>query len=151
METLVNNINRETYRRWSVILEVERFISNYGNERFETRRKYYKNYYCQLARLFDSDQLLILRGLENEIIGVCGWIRVKQNDEWKINKITWTLPEEILNGENLYISFCVLKGKNMWSIRKKIKEIYDKKINEVFWFDISKSKYIRIKNILKEN
>ena len=151
METLVNQSDRTTYRRWSIILEVERFIEQYGNGQFETRRKHYKNYYLQLMRLLDNDQLFIQRDLDDKLIGVCGWLRVNKDDEWKINKTTWATPEDIASGDELYISFCILTTGSVWEIRRELKKRYEKEVSEVFWTDVPNKRYVRIKNIMREN
>ena len=150
METLVNQFDGTTYRCWSIILEIERFIEQHGNRQFETRRDYYSNYYLQLMRLLESDQLLLQRDLDGKLIGACGWAMVNKDDEWKINKVRWTLPENITIGDELYISFCVLTTGSVWEIRRELKKRYDKEVSEVYWFDMAKNRYIRLTNILKE-
>ena len=112
MESMVNQFNRETYRRWKVILEVERFISENDDDNFQTRERHYRNYFCQLLRLLYANQLIIQRDDDNNIVGVCGWIKIEREDEWKINKLTWDVPENISRGNILYISFCILKGRH---------------------------------------
>ena len=150
MEIVGNNINGTTYRCWKIILEVEKFISENDKKYFETRRQWYKNYYRQLMRLIDKNQLLIERDGDNNIIGICGWARIKKSDEWKINKIRWSLPDNITDGDILYISFCVLKGGHVHNIRRELKRRYDHEVNETFWFSIANNRYVRLKNVLKE-
>ena len=151
METLVNQPDRTTYRCWAIILEIERFISEYGNSQFETRRKYYSNYYLQLMRLLESDQILLQRDLDGKLIGICGWLRVNKDDEWKINKTTWATPDDITTGDELYISFCILTTGSVWEIRRELKKRYASEIDEVFWTDVPHKRYVRIKNIMKDN
>ena len=147
---MVHHLNRETYRRWKVILEIERFISANDNAYFETRRKFYANYYRQLQRLLDCDQLSIKRGPLNEIIAVCGWALIRKSDEWDVNKVRWTLPKNLCEGNVLYVSFCVARDGGFKDIRKELVERYQDKIDEMYWFSAKKHKFIRRKNTLKE-
>jgi len=151
MESMVNNSDRATYRRWKLILDIERFIYENGGFFFESRRKYYRNYYRQLIMLIEAKQIIIQRNDLGEVVGVCGWIMINKKDEHQINKVTWKVPDDIKTGDNIYISFCVLNGGSVYEIRREIKQRYDRQVNEVFWYNIPSNKFVRIKNILKEN
>lgn len=146
-----NHVDRETYRCWKVIKEIDEFIlKNDKTGAFtSTRRKWYWGYILHLARLLKADQLIIKRNGKG-ITAICGWARVNPQDEYKINKLTWELPEEISKGENLYITVCVVNEGKVNDFRRELINKFAKEINEVFWFDVPHNRYIRRKNILKE-
>lgn len=151
MESMGNKSNGAHYRCWKIVLDIERFITDNADETFITRKTYFRNYLKHLLHLMGERQIIIQRNGGGEIIGICGWARYNKEDEYKINKVTWALPENITEGENLYISFCVLNGGSMGRIRKRLKELYSKQINEVYWFNIPTNDFTRRRNILKEN
>ena len=147
METMVNNINRTISR----CRAVDSFIFHNDIQKVfkETRKLYYSNYIRQIERLLDKDQLWI-QEKDGEIIGVCGWILINKEDEFQINKLTWILPGNINEGNIIYISFCLITKGNIHGFRSEFRRLFSDKVDEVFWYDIAKHKYIRRKNILKE-
>lgn len=153
MEIMDNNIDRTIDRCWQIINEVDNFIVKNDTKRvfYETRQKYRWNYFLHLERLYKARQLFIQRNEVGQIIGICGWILINKEDEHKINKTTWSLPEEISNGENLCITICVINGGNMNELRREFRKRLTDKVDEIFWFDIPHNKFVRKKNILKEN
>lgn len=153
METMDNNFDRTADRCRQIINEVDNFIvKNDVKKAFtETRQRYRWNYFLHLERLYRAGQLIIQRNKLGQIIGICGWILVKKNDEDKINKTTWALPRDISNGENLCVTICVLSGGNIHEFRRELRRRFAEIVNEVFWFDIPHNKFVRRKNISKEN
>lgn len=139
---MVNQLDRTTYRRWKVILDVERFIEENDDGRFGTRKNHWGNYFCQLSRLWNAKQLIVQRNDVGTVVGVCGWLRVKKEDEYGINKIKWQIPENISKGQTIYVSFCVLKGG---SIREIAEELRDKGAIEAFWYNVKNNRYVRVK------
>lgn len=146
---MVNNIDRETYRSWKLALEIERFILDNADGKFESRRLFYKNYFRTLLELIRSQNIIIQRNDNGSIIGICGWVTFDKKDEWQINKIRWYFPSSA-QGENIYIAFCIITKGSMNKIRSELKSRYDKIFNEILWFNMPKNKFVRIKNILKE-
>jgi len=93
---------------------------------------------------------MIERNNKGEIINICCWALVNKEDEKYINKVTWELPKEISKGNNLYISICIIKEGNIFEFRREFVKLFRDRVDEAFWFDINKNKFIRRKNILKE-
>lgn len=151
MENMVNNIDRTPYRCRTIIKEIDSFISENDKGQFaETRKHWYWNYMLHLCRLYDSNQIMIERNNKGEIINICCWALVNKEDEKYINKVTWELPKEISKGNNLYISICIIKEGNIFEFRREFVKLFRDRVDEAFWFDINKNKFIRRKNILKE-
>lgn len=147
---MVDNIDRTPYRCWKIILEVERFISLYADDMFKSRHTFRRNYLTQLKNLLDCDQLLIERDGSDKLKTVCGWARINKADEHQVNKIRWTLPASLCEGNVLYISFCICADGNIRSVRRELVKRYADVVDEVYWFNTPKQKYCRRKNILKE-
>ena len=153
MENMGDNIDRTADRCRQIVNEVDNFIvKNDTHKVFEaTRQKYKWNYFLHLERLYKAGQLIIQRNKLGQITGICGWILVDKEDEHKINKTTWALPRDISDGENLCITICFINGGNINEFRREFHQRFADIVNEAFWFDIPHNKFIRRKNILKEN
>lgn len=147
-----DNNDRTIDRGWEIINELDDFIDkNDKKEAFTlTRKRYWWNYIAHLSRLYQAGQIFVQRDKINRIIGICTWVLVNKEDEHKINKITWSLPKEISNGNNLCITICVLNGGSIHDFRREFRKRFSDKVDEVFWFDIPHNRFIRRKNILKE-
>ena len=153
METMGDNTHGTTDRGREVINEIDNFIvKNDVNHVFtETRHQWRWNYFLHLARLYQANQIIIQRNDKGQIIGICGWILVSPEDEHRINKTTWSLPKNISDGSNLYVTICVVNGGNIQKFRKELSEKFGDKVDEVIWVDVENKKFVRRKNILKEN
>lgn len=152
METMDDNIDRTADRCRQIINEVDNFIVKNDTKKLfaETRIQWKWNYFLHLSRLYKAGQLFIQRNDKDQIIGICGWILVKPEDEHKINKTTWVLPRDISSGENLCITICVINGGNIHEFRREFRKRFADTVKEAFWIDIENKKFIRRKNILKE-
>ena len=97
------------------------------------------NFGKHIRRLLEVKQVLIFKS-GDELKGVCGWALV--NDMSKVNKLRWTLPEDITNGNILYVSFAALdKESNIFNIKTFFEtNRFRNKINRVFWGRPQKSK-----------
>jgi hypothetical protein len=84
--------------------------------------------------------MMIFRRDDGNIIGICGWVLI--NDTKDVNKLTWTLPEDITNGDILYITIAVLtNGISTLKIKKIFEEMgIKKRIKRVFWINSLKRK-----------
>lgn len=152
MEIMGNNNDRTPDRCWEIVKEIDKFIvDNDKDKRFsETREQYYWNYTLHLSRLLKADQIIIQRNDRGKIVGICGWIQINENDERYINKITWSLPKNISEGNIIYIPFCIIQNGDIFRIRKELYRRFKNVVDEVYWFDSRKAKFIRIKNMIKE-
>src|SRR3990167_234198 len=152
MENMVDNDDRTIDRGWQIINELDDFIERGDKNKIftPTRKQYWWEYIRHLIRLYKADQIFIQRDKINRIVGICGWVLVNKEDEYKINKVTWALPKEISNGNNLCITICVISGGNINNFRREFCKRFAEKVDEIFWFDIPHNRFIRRKNILKE-
>ena len=134
------------------IKEIDKFIveNDHENHFLKTREEYYWNYILHLSRLFKAKQIFLQWDKFGKLTAVCGWILTNKEQQKYINKITWELPKEISQGEILYISFCIIKDGKMDLFKKRFISLLADKVNEVFWFDMKRNKYFRIKNIYKK-
>jgi hemolysin-activating ACP:hemolysin acyltransferase len=116
----------------------------------ETRHQWRWNYFLHLARLYQSNQIMIQRNDKGQLIGICGWILVSPEDEHKINKTTWALPKNISEGNNLYVTICVINGGDIHKFRSELSSKFGDKVDEVIWVDVENKKFVRRRNIIKE-
>lgn len=129
--------------------DIANFVLDCPSSVFDTARQWHVNFRFLIDRLFDKNLILVFsRGAE--ITGVCGYCFVNEKDKSGINKIRWTLPENITNQDMLYVVVCVLKNDcNIWEIRKELKRVcVNRNTKEALWF--ADSKWYR-RSIINEN
>ena len=132
-----NYIDREIDRGREIIHEIDDFIvrNDKGGRIIATRYDHLDNYFFHIERLLNAGQLMIQRNDKGEISAVCGWILTTKEHEHEINKITWVLPNEISNGDILYVSFSVIADGNIHLFRREFRKLLCDKVVEAFWFD----------------
>ena len=93
----------------------------------------------QLLRLLDVGQLLAYVR-EGKLVGLFGWAFI--DDINSVNKVRWTLPDDITGGKILYLSFAILfKGEQMGLVKRYFEETGTRdRINQVYWGNIKRSK-----------
>ena len=125
-----------------IVEDVYRFILNTPAETFESCVLWKNNFVRYLRRLYDENFIFVYHE-GNEIKGLCGWFLTDDDNKDYINKIRWTLPEDITSGDVLYVGFCILtENCEMLKIKEKFKEIGIRdKIKEAIWF---RKKWVRL-------
>lgn len=101
---------------------------------FYTALYWQDNFLNYIKRLYKKDLILVFT--DGVIKGIFCWFLINKEDEDKINKKRWTLPENIIDGDMLYVGVCILNmGCNISQIRKYFENLeYRKKFKEVTWF-----------------
>ena len=136
----------------AIIKEIDDFIvsNDWYNVLRDSRKNYYWGYILHLTRLYNAGQILIQRGGDGKITGICSWVRCTRDSQLEINKTTFGLPKDISNGSMLHITICVINGGSIGTFRRNFVETVGKEVEEVCWFNAPTNKFIRRKNILKE-
>lgn len=80
-------------------------------------------------RLNAFKQVIVFKN-EDKLWGVLGWYFVTDENKHEASKATWRLPNNITNGDILYLSFISTKGNcDVLAIKKMFEEMgYRKKI-----------------------
>ena len=128
--------------------EIEQLMDAYDNkEVFSTRFHYRKNYYAHYIKLISNGHVMTFReNYKNNLRGFGTWILVDKKTKHDINKVRWLLPNEINKGNILYIDTCLTTSKTMVHIMRKSLTLRLKgKVNEIFWFNTTKSRFVRKK------
>ena len=84
----------------------------------------------QVLRLLSVNQVLGYTR-KGQLTGVFGWALI--DDIKKVNKIRWTLPDNIISGHILYVSFGVLDKEERIGLVKKFFDESDFKFDEAIW------------------
>lgn len=115
--------------------DISGFILSNPSEVFDTARVWVENFKAMIARLADKNYILVFSH-DGKIEGVCGWCFINEEESRKINKIRWTLPADIEDGEIFYGVFCVLRGSSsMWRLKNKLENSWGvSKCKERLWF-----------------
>ena len=124
-------------------IDIINFIINKGGERFETISNFYESFRVHINKIFNLNQIMVFHD-NNELKGICTWCLIYKEDENEINKIRWKFPEDIENGNILYVSSCILlNGCNSFKIKSLFEDMgYRNKVKEVLWF--TKDRCIRL-------
>src|SRR3990167_7089085 len=107
-------------------------LKNDTSELFNSVQYWPVNFYTHIKRLLEARQIfLFFEG--DRITGACGWACI--DDTKDVNKVRWTLPDNITDGKILYISFAVLDKKaNMFLIKRAFESMgYRNKVCQVRW------------------
>ena len=101
---------------------------------FQTALSWKANFISYIQRLYDENFIVIFG--DRDIEGLCCWALINEDNEDDLNKIRWTLPNEIKNGDILYIGICILSNPcHVWKIRKFLKgNTFVDKAKEAIWF-----------------
>lgn len=113
---------------------------------FSSARQNKEEFTNAVRRMNDAGQVIISEH-NGKLDGACGWYFLNEDNKYFGTKITWRLPEDISQGDILYVSFVVLNHTSvLWvkewfdfNVRKRIKkvrwwykgQIYEKNIKGV--------------------
>ena len=129
--------------------EIERLMEIYDkNGVFATRTRYHKNFYSHFIRLISNGNVMTFRDTRKGFLkGFCSWIIVDKKSKKDINKVKWTLPDNINDGNILYVDTCLTTESMMIHvIRKSLTARLKGKVDEVFWFNVDRGRFFK-KNV----
>ena len=102
---------------------------------FDTRRFWPDNFKIHFVKIIAANQIVTFRD-ENNLAGLCSWMFVDENNKHDINKIRWTLPENIENGDIAYIDVCLLRNDvNIYRLREFLNINVKPFVKEVYWYN----------------
>ena len=118
--------------------DIAKFILNTPSEVFKTAFYWSVNSVEFIRRLYDENFIMVFvdNKSHHNIYGLCVWACINESDKHFINKVRWTLPDDVRGGKILYIGLVILTMDcEVWQIKDKLEELgYRKKIKEVLWF-----------------
>lgn len=84
-----------------------------------------------IKKMNDVEQVITFDN-EGEIWGVLGWLFTTEEGKYQVSKQCWRLPENIVDGDILYLSFIATKGNcNVLGIKKMFEDMgYRKRVNK---------------------
>lgn len=126
--------------------EIEQIMDAYDNNgSFSTRLQYQKNYYAHYINLIGNGHVMTFRDNYNKHLrGFCAWILVDKETKKDINKVRWTLPVAINNGNILYIDTCLTTSTAMiYTIKKNLTSRFKDKVDEVCWVNVGKGRFFQ--------
>lgn len=126
--------------------ELDQFIEDIDHNKFFASRKHWSaEFVVHCQRIFAAKQYIVFRR-HGKISGFCSWVRTTREDESKIVKNRWLLPETITEGDIFYIDICLLSRKaSIFKIKDYLVEKYKPMASEIFWFDMPHRKVFRLK------
>ena len=128
------------------VKEIDKFIElNDTHGAFKTRYKWHDNFEKHFEKLISVKQIVTFRQ-DKQLIGLCSWMLVDKEQEIEINKTTWAMPDNVVDGNIIYIDICILrKPANIFKIKEFLDKKYRSRVNEVFWTNIPGSRFFRLK------
>lgn len=126
--------------------EISAFLTEHDiHGSFKTRHNFPENFVNHFNQIISLKQILVFREQE-KLSGFCSWVFTDEKHKKEINKTTWKLPDNITDGDILYIDACCLTNRSdMFKLTKRLKHLYRKHIKEVFWFNIPGGRVFKLK------
>lgn len=82
-----------------------------------------KEQFIEAIRTLNYLKYIIIFQKDKELHGVLGWYFVSDENKHKATKATWRLPDNIIDGDILYLSFIATKGNcNILGIKKMFED-----------------------------
>ncbi len=127
------------------IKEIDRFIEEMDVQNFfHTRKVWHENFIKHFEKIMAARQVLTFRR-ERKLVGLCSYCIITKDREHDINKVRWTLPENISEGNIFYIDICLLRKRaSIFKIKDYLVDKYKPMASEVFWYDMPHRKVFRL-------
>lgn len=113
-------------------LEIAQFVlENDKENKFLSARYNFKEFIEAIRRMNEVSQIITFDN-DGEIWGVLGWLFTTEENKHQVSKQCWRLPENIVDGDILYLSFIATKGDcNILGIKKMFEDMgYRKRVNK---------------------
>lgn len=106
-------------------------IDNDKDGKFRSAAMNKEEFINAVRRMNDVRQIITFVS-NGELWGVLGWMFVTEENKNQVSKQIWRLPEDIVNGDILYLSFIMTKGEcDILGIKKMFQDMgYRKRINK---------------------
>ena len=126
--------------------QIEKFIDKRDKEgHFATKDRWHENFEDHFNKLMNVRQVITYRE-KGDLVGLCSWALVDNKSKQKINKSRWLLPENVSEGDILYVDTCLLQAPaSIFKVKRFLEEKYRPGIKEVFWYDMPHSRVFRLK------
>ena len=110
---------------------------------FDTRHRYAKNYYIHYIKLITCGHVMTFRDDISGILkGFCSWVLVHNGNMNDVNKVRWTIPDNIKDGNILYITSLLTTSSFMiCKIRKAFRGMFKDKIERVLWYSVNNGRF----------
>jgi len=127
--------------------EIESLMDSYDkNGVFATRSHYQKSFYVHFIRLINEGHVMTFRNKEGVLKGFCSWVIVDKKSKKEINKIKWLLPDNINEGNIMYIPACLTtERKMMRTIKESLSRRFGDIVDEAAWFNVDRGKFFHKK------
>lgn len=96
---------------------------------FKSARANRTEFEIALRRLQEVNQIIVWKDC-GELRGVLGWFFITDKNKHEVGKTIWRLPQDLVNGDILYLSFISTKGNcDVLAVKKMFEEMgYREKI-----------------------
>lgn len=104
--------------------EIADFVLDNDKDNIFASAKENKNdFISAIKRMNDVNQVIVFRN--NDVLwGVLGWLFTTEEEKHLVSKQVWRLPENIVDGEILYLSFIATKGNcDVLAIKKMFEDM----------------------------
>lgn len=110
--------------------EIADFVLNNDTGNIFSSAKLNKTQFIEAIQRLNSLEFVIVFKNEGQLHGVLGWYFLTDENKHEASKATWRLPDSIINGDILYLSFIATKGNcDILAIKKIFEDMgYRKKI-----------------------
>lgn len=119
--------------------QIADFVLNNDNEGiFKSAALNREQFIGAIGRLNRIEHIIVFKG--DELEGVFGWFFITEENKHLVGKQIWRLPEDLLNGDILYLAFIVTKNTcDLWAVKDMFEKMgYRKKISKIRGFSKNK-------------
>lgn len=113
------------------------------DKRFQSRYYWRKQFNEHFNKLINLGQVITFRD-RGRLTGFCTWVLTDEDRKNDINKSRWTLPENVSEGDILYIDNAVIDERdNIFQVKKYFSENYKHTVKKVFWFNSGRGRVFK--------
>lgn len=106
-------------------------LDNDKEDKFLSARLNKEEFVNAVKRMNHAEQIIVFSD-QGTLKGVLGWIFVTEENKHLVSKQIWRLPDNIIDGDILYLSFILTLGNcNVLGVKKLFEDMgYRKRINK---------------------
>ena len=121
---------------------VDYILSEDNRGAFASALRFTDNFVRHIEKVVEANQYIELRNGAGNLEGVCTYVLLDKERMESISKLRWIYPDNIYEGDILYITGCVLTTGRMFKIKKALEErgFRDK---EVVWLNFARKRQYR--------
>ena len=110
---------------------------------FATRHRWRANFVKYFQKMIAVKQIVTFRR-DGELVGLCSWLMVDDDRKLQINKTTWRIPDNVVEGNIIYVGVCILsEGASIFKVKKFLERRVKPMADQVVWNDMYHGRFFK--------